>query len=749
MFPVRPARLPLAAAIVCALPLPAAAAPVVQVDGRLDEAIWLEAERHDDFVVTEPYTLAKPSFPTTAWIVGTPEGIAVAFRAVQPPGAPRTRERTPRDADQRGDRVNVFIDFNADGETAYNFTVALSGAVQDATITNETAYSTDWDGDWRHAVSEGADDWTVEMLIPWTVAPMRDSNAPTREIAVQFDRVYGATAERSAWPAASYTRPRWVSEFAKLSIDQYQDSALYFYPYATAAYDFLGRDGDGKAGMDVFWKPSGDFQLTAALNPDFGQVEADELVVNFDAIEAFFSDRRPFFTENQSLFDLRTPDSGLLIYTRRIGGPADDGSGRAAEIDAAVKLNGSVRGYDYGVLAAQEADHADGIGSLFHAQRLLHAAGDTTWGYLGTHAERPFLDRRADVHAVDGTWRPSAELGLTGQVIASRTDQAGVVRDGRGAWLRADYTPDTAWRHELEVAHFDAALDFNDMGFQRRASLNEAEYTAQWQQNIDDATSPLRGINWRGELQYRTNDRGVTLPGALFIDIVRQYRDGGELQLGFGGEFAGTNDLISRGNGDVRLPARPYAYIEYDTPRLGGFEADFSLARQSEGLGGPRWALYAEATHAFSDTLSLNAELEYIDSSDWLIWERDTLFGRYARQSTSTALNLDWFPAPHHEVRAKLQWLGIDAENGRGLRRAADGQLRASGEALDDFTVSNLGLQLRYRWEFRPQSDFFVVYGRGGFIEETGSADDLLDLVTDARRLRDADQVVVKLRYRF
>ena len=60
-----------------------------------------------------------------------------------------------------------------------------------------------------------------------------------------------------------------------------------------------------KFGADIQWKPSGSFQLTAALNPDFGQVEADELVVNFDAIEVLFSDKRPFFAENQALFDVR------------------------------------------------------------------------------------------------------------------------------------------------------------------------------------------------------------------------------------------------------------------------------------------------------------------------------------------------------------------------------------------------------------------------------------------------------------
>ena len=61
------------------------------------------------------------------------------------------------------------------------------------------------------------------------------------------------------------------------------------------------------AGADIFWKPNGQMQLTATINPDFGQVESDDLVVNFSANETFFSDKRPFFTENQGIFEFATP----------------------------------------------------------------------------------------------------------------------------------------------------------------------------------------------------------------------------------------------------------------------------------------------------------------------------------------------------------------------------------------------------------------------------------------------------------
>ena len=54
-----------------------------------------------------------------------------------------------------------------------------------------------------------------------------------------------------------------------------------------------------------------------------------------------------------------------LIYTRRVGAPADDGSG-SGDVAAAVKINGSAGGFGYDVFAATEGDRP----------RFLRAADD-------------------------------------------------------------------------------------------------------------------------------------------------------------------------------------------------------------------------------------------------------------------------------------------------------------------------------------------------------------------------------------
>ena len=58
--------------------------------------------------------------------------------------------------------------------------VTITDGIMDSTITNESQFNDDWDGNWKHAVSEDGDTWSAEMLIPWYIAPMRGGEDGTR-----------------------------------------------------------------------------------------------------------------------------------------------------------------------------------------------------------------------------------------------------------------------------------------------------------------------------------------------------------------------------------------------------------------------------------------------------------------------------------------------------------------------------------------------------------------------------------------
>ena len=64
------------------------------------------------------------------------------------------------------------------------------------------------------------------------------------------------------------------------------------------------------------------------------------------------------------------------------------------------------------------------------------------------------------------------------------------------------------------------------------------------------------------------------------------------------------------------------------------------------------------------------------------------------------------------------------------------------------FSLSNFGFQVRYRRELAPLSDLYIVYGRGGFLfnELSNAAGSAL---ADSFSLRDSDQILVKVSYRF
>ena len=728
-----------------------AACAVIQVDGNLTEDEWSRAQVFTDFRVTQPYTLGKPRHPTEVRMLGTPEGIIVGFRCTHPASTPRQAEQTPRDIDNNGDRVNIFIDLDADAQVAYNFTVALAGSLQDGTITNEIVYSTDWDGDIAYAVRDAGEEWYVEVLLPWTLASMKNPGAGKRTVGVVFDRVIGATQERSALGGLSFNLSRYLSDFPKVQIDQYRGSLFHVFPYASAANDLVQDAVDLKLGADILWKPSGTFQLTAALNPDFGQVEADELVVNFDAIEVLFSDRRPFFTENQALFDVRVGANDRLIYTRRIGGARDDDPQRAAEIDGAVKLNGSVGRLDYGVLSAAERDYTDELGRAYAAQRTRYTAGPWTLGYLGTWTDRPFLDRTAQVHSSDIIWRPDARLFVQTQVIASLIDEAGQNANGDGESIQAIFTPSASWQHEARLTHFSGELDFNDLGFQQRASVNRASYSVV-RRFRDFAAGDSRGaVFWELNPEGRWNDSGDRLGHYVGVFREARQRSGALLNTSLEVTGDGVDDLISRGNGIVQIDARLVGLTHsYQSQRFGKWRL-FGLASILQE-GNEDYAIKGEAKVEYfaRDDLSVSLRNVLTESRDWLIWQRDDLLASFHRKQALVAADLNWFPAPSQELRVKLQWLAIDARRPTPFRIGPSGKLVASAGVVEPFQVNNFGLQVRYRWTFAPQSDLYVVYGRGGIELEEGARDrGIGDLFSSAMELRDSDQLIVKARYRF
>ena len=744
-------RKPLAIAVLSALASPVAA---IEIDGRVSPAEWAQAREITDFRLTNPLSRAPGPQATRAWLLATPEGLAVAFRNEQPASVTRTRQRTQRDHNGPVDRVSMNVDFDGDGRNGYNFTVTLGDGIADSTVTSENQFNDDWDGNWRHAVTEDEAGWSAELLIPWHIATMRDGTAGQRTLGVQLDRVIGATGERMSWPAVGYTESTYLSRFEKVQVNAYSQSLLAITPYVTAVRDEVGGHNAFDAGADLFWKPSGRFQLSATLNPDFGQVESDELTVNFSATETFFSDKRSFFTENQGFFDVAfgaLSNANRLVYTRRVGARRDDGDG-SGDVIAAIKLNGSLGLVNYGVFAATEGDD---VGRDFYAVRATRDFGTHGNSATVTHVRRPFLDRAATVLGLDHQWQPDDAWNIRAAVVGSDVEQRGRGLRDTGAQLRIDHVIGGGWQQQVFAVHLGGDLELNDFGYLDRDDYNLARYELRKRLVTMPERSAYRSVEWRGAVSYRGNDSGLLIGHVAAIKRQAERKDGGNEFTDISLWSPGYNDRILRGNGAVRVPQRLFALHERFRPKQGDGKWSFygKISYDADGLGGAREgsiSTFVQPSYQVNERLSGFANLGLNHSPDWLLWRGSNGIGTYRSNKIEVGAGMTWLIDPRQELRIRLESLALKADAQQAYRVGPTGHANAVDEQLDDFEVGALGFQVRYRYELAPLSYLYIAYVRGGdaFNERT-EGDSLRDAFIDALDLRDSEQFLVKLSYRF
>ena len=248
------------------------------------------------------------------------------------------------------------------------FAVNAAGVRHDAYRFNDYEVDPSWDAVWDAKVHRDHDGWSAELRIPFS--QLRFALGERMRFGFNAYREVGRTREVQYWRLLSKNVRSVVSLFGDLAglegIER--RNPVEVTPYVAAR----SSDGDGSGasmligGLDARVVLPLGVALTAAVNPDFGQVEVDPAIVNLSSVETFFPERRPFFVEGADLFRLTlNPDTmtaEALLYTRRIGrlpqlATSDDLLGAGAtdptNILGALKVvNRSESGWTFGSLAA-------------------------------------------------------------------------------------------------------------------------------------------------------------------------------------------------------------------------------------------------------------------------------------------------------------------------------------------------------------------------------------------------------------
>src|SRR5437868_8014662 len=391
------------------------------IDGKIDEEIWKSAIVLKDFYQVQPGDNIAPSKPTEVLLGYDSKFLYIAFHCYDEPD--KVRATIPkRDNVWNDDYVGILFDTFNDSRKAYEFDFNPLGVQADGTWTdNNEDFNPDFVFESKGIVT--ADGWTLEVAIPFK---------SLRYVAGK-DKLWGAhffrrikrfNNELDMWMPLSRDNSSWLAQEGHLAGLEgiSTERTLELIPSLT-----LSETGKRKAtltsdqvnaGMKdpgrfvnepVKFDPglTGKFSITPnvtldfAINPDFAQVESDQLVVTANQrFPIFFSEKRPFFLEGIDIFNSQI----AAVHTRTIVDP-----------DFAVKLTGKLNRNTFGLLVA--SDNAPGnYGAeerLFADPRLIdknasagilrlkHDLGtkDSFIGFLGTY--RRFVDQYNQLGGVD------------------------------------------------------------------------------------------------------------------------------------------------------------------------------------------------------------------------------------------------------------------------------------------------------------------------------------------------------------
>jgi hypothetical protein len=363
----------------------------VELDGRLDEAIWSQAQAATDFRQAQPNIGNPAAQRTEIRIVFDDDALYVGARMFDDQGAAGVRSQLVRRDQETSNSDNIEVIFdtyhNHIGRTI--FRVTPSGSRQDAGQAAEFADQS-WDPVWEVKTNIDSAGWTAEFRIPFS--QLRFARDSVQSWGMQVWRNHSRTNEISMWSYWGPDESGGASRFGHIdgiSPGRGAGRRLEILPYVVGRYSYLQppldpldpfykrRDADARVGADLKYLLTSNVTLDATINPDFGQVEVDPAVVNLSAFETFFPERRPFFVEGSgtfgfggfSCFFCSNVSSLSLFYSRRIGrspqGSSPQGTQYSDRPDAstilgAAKVTGRTRnGFTIGLLDALTArEHA-------------------------------------------------------------------------------------------------------------------------------------------------------------------------------------------------------------------------------------------------------------------------------------------------------------------------------------------------------------------------------------------------------
>ena len=708
-------------------------AETITIDGVLDEPEWANAFFIDQFYQTSPFNLQKSKDKTVAYIFSNKAGIYVGFINYQENQSMSSKKTLRDEMASLSDRNSINIDFDGDTNKAYILSVSLGDSFFDAIKLKTGNFKTDWDGDWVAKTKKYDTYWSSEFFIPWDIALMNQPSGDKRKIkytALRYkskDRTWVSSAGTMA------SRPDFFEKLDTLEINNFTKSKLNFFPYISLNQNSITKFDDKKFGVEIFYNSGTGKQLNATFNPDFGQAESDDVVINFSAQETFYSEKRAFFNENQSLFNINNYDRYSVINTRRIGSAPSYECSLEENIDEceaskknytdiayAARYSQKIGKTEFGFLSAKENNESFSVGRDFYAIRSRTNFGNQTLGFMITHVDDNFNKSSATVNVLDYVNVKSDQLSYFTDLLISEKNN----KSKFGFRSQFNYQPSDFSYFTGSFLYFDKNFQLNDFGYLKKADWIHFGLGGGVKKINFIEESPITQIDMGFDFNYDSDTNGNSNPIRIDQKNEITFKDTSKLKFEFGIKTSGKNTTITRKNPDfpfVRIKKKKNITLDFEAVNYKFWTYDWRISFEkgdkynSWNSEGYKREFYKIAGSYFpNDNLKINLQYRIRKENEWLIWTEDNKFGLYDSEQDTFSMGLNWFSGNKHEIRLKSQFVALQADNPRSLISDSGGYLYEIDDLIKPFTQGVVSFQVRYKYEIAPLSYLYIVYSKGG-----------------------------------
>ncbi|HVZ48787.1 MAG TPA: DUF5916 domain-containing protein [Gemmatimonadaceae bacterium] len=705
----------------------------LHLDGVLDEAVYTREKPFGGLIQVAPDYGQPATERSDIWITYDDQNIYLSCRCYdQSPPETWVVNELRRDTNglRNNEHIGVMLDTYYDRRSGFAFYTNPLGARADYSVVDEGGSNTDWNPVWTSKTGRFDGGWTVEMAIPLKSLRYRAGK----------DQVWGIQIRRSIrhkneWDyltpvprilAGPQALNRVSAGGTLVALDLPESGRnIELKPYAISrvttdnvrtppVHDEVKSD----VGGDVKYAVTPNLTADLTVNTDFAQVEVDEQQVNLTRFNLFYPEKRDFFLEGRGIFDFARGGQGVtsgsdqsdtpyLFYTRRIG--LDNG--RVIPINEGGRLTGKLGPWAVGLMDIQtgadasSASKPTNYGILRLKRDIL---GHSAIGVMAT--DRSVGASGAGSNTAFGA---DATLALTQALLVStywaQTNTTGAATTGGNQSYQgfADYADDLYGAHAeyLSVgANFDPQV-----GFIRRSDFNRSFGSLRYSPRPTRYIPSVRKFTWSGSGEYVENGAGAV--------------DARTFAGSFNTEFQSSDQFSISATREYEYLRKPFTPSGSPAPiPVGGYT--FDNASISYSWGAQRrisGALTLQAGHYYDGTITSIA----FGSGGSFATQR-VVFGRLALEPTLQITEIDR-PAGSYTTRI--------------VRTRADYAFSPLMfvSALLQYSSADraFSTNLRYRWEYAPGSELFLVY-----TDERDTTPDALATPTTVRGIRNRAFVV-------